>query len=252
MFGDSDWSVVLESPGRDQLLAGLSVTLQLTFFGIVLSTLLGTLIAMGRVSQEPRLAPLRWLLTAFVEFFRNVPLLVQLAFWSFAVFSLEIVRQVFAPVNAVYSNQFLAGLFGLTVYTGVYIAEVVRSGLQSVPKGQMEAARSSGLNYGQAMRHVIMPQVFRIIVPPLGNQYLNLTKNTSVVLVIGVADLMFQAQAIEASTFRAFEAFTAVLVIYSVLCLTESALLNLASRWAGRGGSSRRLRDDLAATSEGQ
>lgn len=251
MFGDNDWSVVLESPGRDQLLAGLGVTLQLAFYGIIFSTILGTLIAMGRVSRNPKLAPVRWFLTAFVEFFRNVPLLVQLAFWSFGLFSLEIVRQVFAPANAVYSNQFLAGLFGLTVYSGVYIAEVVRSGLQSVPKGQMEAARSSGLSYGQAMRYVIMPQVFRIIVPPLGSQYIRLTKNTSVVLVIGVTDLMYQAQAIEASTFRAFEPFTAVLVIYSILCLTESALLNLASRWSRRG-EFRQLQGDLTTTSEGQ
>lgn len=250
MFGDRQWNVVLDSPGRDQLLAGLSVTLQLAVYGIILSTILGTLIAMGRVSRSPGLRPMRWFLTAFVEFFRNVPLLVQLAFWSFGIFSLGMVRAVFAPLNTVYSNQFWAGLLGLTFYTAVYIAEVVRSGLQSVPKGQMEAARASGLTYGQTMRHVILPQVFRIVVPPLGNQYINLTKNTSVVLVIGVADLVFQAQAIEAATFRGFEAFTSIVVIFSVIVLTESLLLNLASRWVRRK-EVQRARRPVPTTSEG-
>jgi His/Glu/Gln/Arg/opine family amino acid ABC transporter permease subunit len=235
MLDDLDWGVVLESPGRDLLISGLLVTVQLALISIVLSTIIGTAIAMGRVSQSPHLAPLRWVLTAYVEFFRNVPLLVQLVFWSFGIFSFGLVRDLAAPFNAAYSNQFLAGVCGLTIYTSAYIAEVLRSGLQSVPRGQMEAARASGLSYGQSMRDVILPQMARIVIPPMGNQYIGVTKNTSVVLVIGVTDLVFQAQQIEAQTFRGIEAFTAVIIIFMIICLSEAALLKLLTiRLSGR------------------
>lgn len=234
MFNDLDWSVVLQNPGRGMLLSGLWVTVQLSVLGIVLATVLGTLVALGRVTTSAALRPVRWLLTGYVEFVRNVPLVVQLLFWGFGMFSLQLVRSLAHPVNGLFSNQFLAGLFGLAVYSSSYIAEVLRSGLQSVPRGQMEAARASGLSYRGAMRHIILPQVFRLVLPALGNQYIGLTKNTSVVLFIGAADLVFQAQQIEATTFRAFEAFTAVIVIFVALCLTEAALLNLLSRRSSR------------------
>ena len=234
MFNDLDWSVVFQSPGRDLLLSGLVITLQLSVFGIVLSTVLGTAVALGRVTTSRVLWPLRSLLTAYVEFVRNVPLVVQLLFWGFGMFSLDLVRSLAEPVNALYSNQFLAGLCGLTVYTSSYIAEVLRSGLQSIPKGQMEAARASGLGYPSAMRHVILPQVFSTVLPALGNQYIGLTKNTSVVLFIGAADLVFQAQQIEATTFRAIEAFTAVIVVFVILCFSEATVLHLIASRASR------------------
>ncbi|MCI2421670.1 amino acid ABC transporter permease [Saccharopolyspora sp. K220] len=230
MLDDLNWSLVLAEPGRSFLLFGLRVTLQLAGLAIVGSTIIGTLVALGRVSVAPTLAPLRWLLTAYVEFFRNVPLLVQLFFWSFGVFSLDLVRSAAAPLNSVYTNQFLAGVLGLTVYTSAYVAEALRSGIQSVPKGQLEAARSSGLGYWAAMWTVVLPQAFRLALPAIGNQYIGATKNTSVVMAIGVTDVVFQAQQIEAATFGAFEAYTAVLVIFVVVCLAESALLALVLR----------------------
>lgn len=230
MFDDLDWSVIFLEPGRGMLLSGLSVTLQLTVLGIVFSTIVGLLVAMGTISTSRPLAPLRWVLTAYVQFFRNVPLLVQLVFWAFALFSLDIVRALASPLNVLFTNQFIAGLCGLIVYTSAYIAEVLRSGFQSVPRGQMEAAQSSGLGYVGAMRYVIIPQVFRIVLPALGTQYIGLTKNTSVVMFIGAADLLFQAQQIESSSFRAFEAFTTVMVIYVGLCLMEGALLHVLAK----------------------
>ncbi|MCG5218973.1 amino acid ABC transporter permease [Streptosporangium sp. KLBMP 9127] len=230
MFNDLSWTVVLDEPGRSFLLHGLWVTVQLAVLAIIGSTVLGTLVALGRVSTMPALAPLRWALTAYVEFFRNVPLLVQLVFWSFGMFSLDLVRAMAAPLNAVYTNQFLAGLLGLTIYTSAYVAEALRSGIQSVPRGQLEAARASGLGYWPAMRAVVLPQAFALAFPAIGNQYVGATKNTSVVMAIGVTDLVFQAQQIESATFAAFEAYTAVLVIFVVVCLAESALLALAVR----------------------
>lgn len=223
----SDWEVVLGLPGREMLLSGLWVTLQLAFYAIILSTIIGMLVALGRVTREKKLAPLRWLLTAYVEFFRNVPLVVQLVFWGFAVFSLPAVQMLFKPLNGVYPNAFIAGVLGLAVYTSTYIAEVFRSGLQSIPKGQMEAARASGLGYWQTMLLVIIPQVIRGTIGPLGNQYIGATKNTSLVLFLGVSDLVFQAQQIEAITFKGIQAFSAVAAIFAVICLTEALILSL-------------------------
>jgi polar amino acid transport system permease protein len=230
MLDDLDWSLVLENPGRGMLLSGLWITIQLTIYGTILSTIIGTLIALGRITRAPILAPLRWVLAFYVEFFRNVPLVVQLAFWSFGMFSLDLVRGAASLASGLYSNQFLAGLCGLTVYTSAYIAEVQRSGFQSVPKGQLEAARASGLAYPSAMRYVIIPQVFRRVLPALGNQYVGLTKNTTVVMFIGAAGILFQAQQIEATTFHAFEPFMAVVVVFVLLCWGEAALLATISR----------------------
>ena len=153
-----NWDSVLGQPGLGMLWDGLLTTLQLAVYAIILSTVIGMLVALGRVTHSKKTAPLRWILTAYVEFFRNVPLVVQLVFWGFAIFSLEFVRVFFAPLNVLYTNAFIAGVLGLTVYTSAYIAEVFRSGLQSIPKGQMEAARASGLGYWNAMNNVIIPQ----------------------------------------------------------------------------------------------
>lgn len=239
MLDDLDWSLVLQDPGRGMLLSGLWVTLQLTIYGTILSTVIGTLIALGRITRARVLAPLRWFLAFYVEFFRNVPLVVQLSFWAFGMFSLEAVRGAATMFNWLYSNQFLAGLCGLTVYTSAYIAEVQRSGFQSVPKGQLEAARASGLGYASAMRFVIIPQVFRRVLPALGNQYVGLTKNTTVVMFVGAAGILFQAQQIEATTFHAFEPFMTVVVVFVLLCWGEAALLAMISRRLSRQNVSR-------------
>ena len=229
-FSSDDWEVVFGLPGRDLLLSGLWITLQLAFYAIILSTILGMLVALGRVTKQRKHAPLRWLLTAYVEFFRNVPLVVQLVFWGFAVFSLPAVQSFFEPLNFVYSNAFIAGVLGLAVYTSAYIAEVFRSGLQSIPKGQMEAARASGLSYWPTMFLVIIPQVIRGTIGALGNQYIGATKNTSLVLFLGVTDLVFQAQQIEAMTFKGIQAFTAVAAIFVVICVTEALILGLIEK----------------------
>ena len=230
MLDNLDWSLVFENPGRGMILSGLWITLQIAVYGTIFSTILGILIALGRITRASALAPLRWFLTFYVEFFRNVPLVVQLAFWAFGMFSLEAVRGAASLFNGLYSNQFLAGLCGLTVYSSAYIAEALRSGFQSVPRGQLEAARASGLGYAAAMRYVIVPQVFIRVLPALGNQYVGLTKNTTVVMVVGGTGLLFQAQQIEATTFHAVEPFAAVAAIFVVLCWSEAALLNLVSK----------------------
>jgi len=233
-----NWDAILGPEGRQMLASGLWVTLQLSFYGIVFSTVAGLLIALGRVSRSPALRPLRWLLAGMTEVFRNVPLLVHLAVWNFGVFGLSWMQALVEPLSGLYTLQFFASVCALVTYRCSYVAEVFRSGLQSVPRGQMEAARASGLPYGKTMRRVILPQVARIVLPPLGNQYVGVTKNTSVVLVIGVQDLVFQAYQIESITFQVFLAFGSVMAIFSAVCLAEAAMLNwlarrLDRRWGG-------------------
>ncbi|MBK1786627.1 amino acid ABC transporter permease [Prauserella cavernicola] len=254
MGGDIDWSVVLGPEGRALLLSGLSVTLQLTVLGIVLSSLVGTAIALARVTTSPRLAPLRWLAIAVTEACRNVPFLIHISLWNFGVFGLPWVLTITEPLRDLMGTQFLAGLCALVSYRSAYMAEIVRSGWQSVSRGQLEAARSSGLSYRTATRYVILPQVVRIILPPLGNQYVTVTKNTALVLVIGVPDLVYQAYQIQSATFQFFAVFGVTMAIFSAVCLAEGALLNylarrLDRRWGGQPARARRK--PLATTSAG-
>jgi polar amino acid transport system permease protein len=191
-----DWSVLLTY--RHLLWNGLVLTVQISAVSMAASLVLGSLIGVGRRSE---VAWLRWALTAYVEFFRNVPLIVQLFFWYFGA-GLE---------------TWPAAVLGLTFYTSAYIAEVVRAGLQSIPRMQTEAARSSGLSGLQVVRHVIFPQALMRIVPPLAIEFINVVKNSSIAMTIGLAELTFQTQQIEAQTFRGFEAATAITLLYVVL-----------------------------------
>jgi polar amino acid transport system permease protein len=191
-----DWSVLLVY--RHLLWNGLVLTVKISALSMALSLVLGALIGIGRRSE---VVQLRWLCGGYIEFFRNIPLIVQLFFWYFAV-GLE---------------SFPAAVIGLTTYTSAYIAEVVRSGLQSIPRTQTEAARSFGMTPYQVIRHVILPQALMRVVPPLGVEFINVIKNSSIAMTISVTELTFQAQQIESQTFRGFEAATAVTVLYVLL-----------------------------------
>jgi len=230
-FGyDFDWSVlytVNQTYGENfgfKLLDGLALTLQITLFSSAAALLLGTFFGLGRLSH---FKPLYWASTAFVEFFRNTPLLIQLFFWYFAFPMLlpETLRE-WAFAN---NFELISATFGLSVYTGAFMAEVIRAGLQSIPKGLLEAAYSSGLSYFQALRTIILPLAFRAIIPPLGSEFLNNMKNSSLAMVVGVAELCWQSQQIESLTFKGFEATTAATVIYLGLSLSISAFLNMVN-----------------------
>jgi polar amino acid transport system permease protein len=204
-----DWSILLTY--RHLLWRGLILTAWISALGMVLSLATGTLIGLGRASH---LRPVRWACGGFIEFFRNIPLIVQLFFWYFAV-GLEALP---------------AAVVGLTVYTSAYIAEVVRSGVQSIPPTQTEAARAFGMTTYQMLRHVLGPQALLRIVPPLGIEFINVIKNSSIAMTIGVTELTFQTQQIEAQTFRGFEAATAITVLYVVLALVIVLATELVER----------------------
>ncbi|MFM7635254.1 MAG: ABC transporter permease subunit [Cyanobacteriota bacterium] len=238
------------------LLAGLANTLRAVIAGLIGATLLGTLAGMANVSSN---GLLRGLVRLYVEVVRNIPLLLQLVFWYFVVF-LSLPNGVaafqlpgivlaksglylagFQPglqwagpqlVNGVWqaplrlSVEFAALLTGLVVYSGAYIAEVVRGGIASVPRGQWEAASALGLGWLASLRHVVLPQALRVIVPGLNTQYISLAKNSSLAVAVGYSDLYAVAETTLNQTGRAVEVVILLLATYLVLDLLISALMN--------------------------
>lgn len=204
-----DWWVLVEY--RQLLIDGLLLTIQLSAISIVLSSLIGSLVGAGRYFLG---GPVAWLLAAYTEFFRNVPPIVQFFFWYFAVGL----------------DSFPGAVIGLSVFQSTYIAEVVRSGLQSIPKTQIEAARSSGLNFVQMFSYVVFPQAIIRVVPALSIEFINIIKNSSVAMTIGVMELTFQTQEISSKTFRGFEAATAVTLLYIGLAFIMVGLMAWAER----------------------
>jgi len=215
------WSVLWQPPHGQWILDGLINTLKITVVSWLFAILIG--IVFGALRTCP-FRPLRAIATAYVEFFRNVPLLVWLFFWYFGapeVFP-EVIRQWFIH----HGMEFWSAVAGISVYHGARMAEIIRAGIQSIPKTQTEAGLSTGLSIIETYRLIIIPIALRLIVPPLTNDSLGLLKNSSLAMTIGVAELTFATRQIETYTAKAFEAFTAGTLIYLGLCLGISFVLN--------------------------
>ncbi|HAA02452.1 MAG TPA: ABC transporter permease [Syntrophobacteraceae bacterium] len=220
-----DWGIVLTGKYAGWLVAGILTTIQLSLLSIALSFLLGLLIAVMRMST---VGPVRWIAHGYLEFFRNTPLLVQIFFWYFGSYKIlpKIVNDWLGTTNF----EFSAAVIALTIYTSAFIAEDIRSGIRSIPKEQMEAARSSGFSYLRSMQYIILPQAIRITIPPLINQFLNLTKNSSLAMTIGVAELTYQARQVESYTFKGYEAFSAATLVYVLISFVITAMVNLYNK----------------------
>ena len=238
------------------LVVGLANTFRVAAIGIVLATILGSVIGLARLSPNWLLARIA---SAYVEVVRNVPLLVQLFFW-YAVISenLPPPAEALNPFPGVYlSNrgiffplpgsvpeldgfnfsgggsltpEFAALLTGLVTYTAGFIAEIVRAGILSVPRGQIDAARSLGLTRGQALRHVTAPLALRLVVPPMTSQYLNLAKNSSLAVAIGYPDLVSIANTTMNQTGQAIEGIAVIMAVYLTISLSIAALMNWYNR----------------------
>lgn len=220
------------------LLVGLINSLRVAIAAIFLTTIVGITAGIARLSDN-------WLVRnmalVYVEILRNTPLLLQLFFWYFAVFlslpNLEDKISVLGLINLSqngiellgfnFSPEFSTLLLGLTFYTGSFIAEIVRGGIQSVSKGQWEAGQSLGLKSSLIMRLIILPQALRVIIPPLTSQYLNLTKNSSLALAIGYPDIYFVASTTFNQTGKAVEVMLLIMLIYLSLSLIIAFLMNL-------------------------
>ncbi|MBE9007521.1 ABC transporter permease subunit [Fortiea sp. LEGE XX443] len=205
------------------LLQGALVTLQLTILSVVLGLVAGSLIGILRLSQ---IKPVRWLARAYVDFFRGTPLLVQIFMIYFGIPA--IAQQIGFTFNF---NPLVAGVLALSLNSAAYIAEIVRAGIQSIELGQTEAAQSLGLSSVETMRHVIFPQAFRRMIPPLGNEFISLLKDTSLVAVIGFEELFRKGQLIVAENYRAFEIYAAVAVVYLCLTLLSSQAFSKLEVW---------------------
>ncbi|MGJ0626562.1 amino acid ABC transporter permease [Xenorhabdus bovienii] len=201
---------------------GFLITLWLSACTIISSTLLGFMITAARDSQ---IKPLRWLVMVYTTVFRNTPLLVQLFFWYFA--SGQILPQAamiwlntsheipIAGLTLAWpSFEFLAGFIGLTLYSAPFVAEELRAGIQGVGRGQKYAAHALGLTDWQAMRYVVLPQALKIAMPPLLGQYMNIVKNSSLTMAIGVAELSYASRQVETQSLQTFEAFGVATVLY--------------------------------------
>ncbi|NGM83976.1 amino acid ABC transporter permease [Paenibacillus sp. 7124] len=187
---------------------GFRGTILSSLIALAGSFLLGVLIAVFRITP---VKALRWFGTGYTEFIRNIPLLlvVYIFYYGPSAFGMSL-------------DGFTAGTIGLSVYTSAFIAEAIRAGIAAVPKGQTEAARSSGLTYVQTMIHVILPQAIKLVIPPLGNQFINLIKNSSVLTIVAGLDLMYFADIVNSDTFRTFDTYVFVALFYLVLTLPLS------------------------------
>lgn len=220
-----DPAILQSGQYHDWLVQGLILSLQLTAASFALALPLGVLLALMRSSP---VRVLRAIGASVVEGIRNVPLLAHLLFWYFAF--PELLPE---PLKlALYDSQpeAICAVIALSLYSGVHMAEDIRSGIRAVPASQLEAARSLGLGRLAAVRLVLLPQAFRISVPPLLSQTVNLWKDTSVATVIGAAEMMYQAARVETATFRSVEAFTFATLAYLTVSLLISALAALYAR----------------------
>jgi len=223
-----DWSVLTTEYGLG-LIDGTWVTLQLVFWSMSFALILGLTFGTLRWMGGRIIGPVCWI---YIEFVRNTPALVQILFWYFSV-TFILPRSAILIIRDI-GFEFAAVIFALSLYHGAFIAEVVRAGLNSIHRGQYEASRALGLNFYEMMRWVILPQAFRVVLPPMTNETVSLIKNTSLALAVGVADITYHAKYIDAYTFRAVEALCAATLIYLVLCLGMSGIGYLASRRLSR------------------
>ena len=199
------------------LILGAGVTLQITLLSVGFGLLIGLFVGMARLSV---LWPLRTAARVYVDFVRGTPLLVQIFLTYFAL----------PIVTGHRIDPFIAAITACSINSGAYVAEIVRAGIQSIDKGQMEAARSLGMTFPQAMRFVILPQALKRVVPPLGNEFIAMLKDSSLVSVIGFEELTRRGQLIIARTYGSFEIWMTVAVIYMIMTFTISRLVDWAER----------------------
>lgn len=187
------------------LAEGFKNTLIASLIALVFSTIIGTFMAIVQVSNTKVSSKLA---TAYVEFFRNIPLLVIVMFFYVVI-----------PLYFFNITGFQAGVIGLTIYTSSFIADNVRAGILSISKGQTEAALSQGLTNNQLMRYVILPQAIKVVIPPLGNQFINLVKNSSILAMVAGLDLMYYGDLIASETFITVDTYIVVALFYLIITI---------------------------------
>jgi polar amino acid transport system permease protein len=221
--------VLAPTPYRDILVYvsdGIWITVQLTLISFILILVIGLIGGVGRIAKNP---VIHFISTLYVEIVRGIPLLVQLIWWYFA--APAVIRGLgdaihFSAMANYKSNAFFLAIVGLSVCYGAYMAEIFRAGIQSIPKGQMEAARSLGMNYFQSMRYVIVPQAIRVVLPPVGNEFIMLIKDTSLVSVVAMADITRRGHEYMSAHFNPIETWTMIALIYLIITLLSARVIS--------------------------
>ena len=194
------------------LLLGAGITIKITAMSVALGIVIGLFVGIVRIC---RVRPLRWIAAVYVDFFRGTPLLVQIFLFYFAV----------PVITGQRIDPYVAAVGSCGINSGAYIAEIVRAGIQSIDDGQMEAGRSLGMTWTQTMRYIIVPQAMKRVIPPLGNEFIALLKDSSLVSVIGFEELTRRGQLIIAKTYASLEIWFSVAIIYLIMTLTISRLV---------------------------
>ncbi|WP_397386739.1 amino acid ABC transporter permease [Paenibacillus sp. MMS20-IR301] len=201
---------------RNFFFSGLKYTLLLAVLGVFFGFLLGIVVSLLRMSKW---WILRFIATAWVEFLRGTPMLVQLFLIHYGLTSLGL---EFTPIQS--------GAITLTINSSAYLAEIFRAGIQGVDRGQTEAARSLGMKQGMTMRYIVLPQALKNVLPAIGNEFITIIKESSIVSMIGVADLFFQAKSITTITYEGLTPYVIIALIYFVMTFTLSKLLGILER----------------------
>ena len=224
LFDLSRWQVTLGN--MDTFWQGFLVTLQVVVAGLALSLALGTVLG---VFSTTRSRVLRAVSRVYVEFYQNTPLPVQVIFMYMA--GPQILQAVTGAASPVRIAPFVLGFVGVGLYHAAYVSEVIRTGIESVPRGQMEAALSQGFTRVQAYRYIILPQTFKVILPPLCNQALNLVKNTSVLALVAGGDLMYRSNSFVGS-YGYLQGYIMACALYFVICFPLAMLVQYLERRA--------------------
>ncbi len=206
---------------NDYYITGIKITLMLSFFSLIIGTSLGSIISLMKLSK---VKILNWISTIYIEVVRGTPMMVQIAIVYFGSY-------VLTGINI---DGFVAALIAVSLNSAAYVAEIIRSGIQSIDKGQAEASRSLGLSSRQTMRHIIFPQAIKNILPTFGNEFVTLIKETSVASTIGVADLMYASKIVQSTSYQPFTPLIIVAIIYFVITFSLSQLIRMFERRLAR------------------
>jgi polar amino acid transport system permease protein len=207
------------------MMQGLWITLKVSLFAIIFGIIIGIIGGIARIADNPTL---KWLAITYVEIIRGSPLLVQIFIWYFVLGTM--INRLLSANNIAEIPGLWYGVAALASFTGAYVTEIVRAGIQSIHRGQMEAARSLGMSYPQAMRHIVMPQAMRRILPPLAGQFISLIKDSSLLGIIAVRELTKATREVITTQLNPFEMFFTCAILYLVLTFALSMFVQYLER----------------------
>jgi polar amino acid transport system permease protein len=239
------WPVVLQYLFAPQILQGMLLTVLLTVVAMAVGIVLGIVLAIMRVSHNPIFA---WVSRAYIWFFRGTPVLVQLFFWYYiaALYPVIALGLPFGGPSIVFGSANVlitplgAALLGLSLNESAYMAEIIRSGISSVDPGQLDAGHALGMTRSKLLARVILPQAMRVVIPPTGNEVVSMLKNTSLVSVLAISDLLYAAQSIYAINYQVIPLLLVACIWYLVMTSVLTTLQSRLEERYGRGFSPRR------------